>query len=177
MLQVEKWPTNPVDLIIARLAETCKTPDIQIADFGCGDAAVAQSPLIQCMVHSFDLVAKNSFVTAADMAHVPLPNACCSATVFCLSLMGTNYIEFIAEAHRVMLPQAVLHVAEVRSRVDGDLKGFERGVCSVGFRKRSCDVTNKMFVLYEFERADGLPVRNRARLHAPPLQVCQYKRR
>ena len=39
-----------------------------VVDFGCGEAVIAQS--ISNKVHSFDLVAKNEFVTACDMAKV-----------------------------------------------------------------------------------------------------------
>lgn len=39
-----------------------------VADFGCGEAVIAQS--IANKVHSFDLVARNKFVTACNMAKV-----------------------------------------------------------------------------------------------------------
>ena len=39
-----------------------------VADFGCGEALIAQS--ITNEVYSFDLIAKNKFVTACNMAKV-----------------------------------------------------------------------------------------------------------
>ena len=39
-------------------------------------------------MHSFDLVSRNEFVTAGDMAAVPLPDGSVDAAVFSLSLMG-----------------------------------------------------------------------------------------
>lgn len=39
-----------------------------VADFGCGEAIIAQS--VANKVHSFDLVAKNEFVTPCNMAKV-----------------------------------------------------------------------------------------------------------
>lgn len=39
-----------------------------VADFGCGEAIIAKS--VTNKVHSFDLVAKNEFVTACNMAKV-----------------------------------------------------------------------------------------------------------
>ena len=39
-----------------------------VADFGCGEALIAQS--ITNKVYSFDLIAKNKFVTACNMAKV-----------------------------------------------------------------------------------------------------------
>lgn len=71
-----------------------------VADFGCGEAELAQS--VRQKVHSFDLVAANDLVTACDMAHVPLANASVDVAVFCLSLMGTNLQDYISEANRVL---------------------------------------------------------------------------
>ena len=39
-----------------------------VADFGCGEALIAQS--ITNKVYSFDFIAKNKFVTACNMAEV-----------------------------------------------------------------------------------------------------------
>jgi ribosomal RNA-processing protein 8 len=71
-----------------------------IADFGCGEAKLAQS--LNQKVHSFDFVALNDLVIQCDMKNVPLNNSSCDLVVFCLSLMGTNLNEFISEAHRVL---------------------------------------------------------------------------
>lgn len=71
-----------------------------IADFGCGEAKLAQS--ISNKVHSFDFVALNELVTACDMKNVPLKPSSCDIAVFCLSLMGINIAEFLCEAHRVL---------------------------------------------------------------------------
>lgn len=65
--QVDKWPTNPVDTVIAALRQ--QPPDRAIGDFGCGTAKLAQA-FPDRTVHSFDLVAVNRFVTAADIANV-----------------------------------------------------------------------------------------------------------
>eukprot|EP01043_Picozoa_sp_COSAG02_P060511 COSAG02_NODE_7923_length_2784_cov_6.985847_3_plen_422_part_00 len=122
--QVEAWPVNPVDIILKRLARlqqrhsrhgAAGTSDrFAVADFGCGDAAIAQSTsLCSTIVHSFDLVARNDWVTSADMAHVPLPEGAANVAVFSLSLMGVNYIDYIIEAHRIVAPGGRLLIAEV----------------------------------------------------------------
>jgi ribosomal RNA-processing protein 8 len=46
-------------------------------------------------VRSFDLVAKKEFVEIADIAHLPVKDKSVDICVFCLSLMGTNYINFL----------------------------------------------------------------------------------
>jgi hypothetical protein len=157
--QVATWPVNPVDVVIRRLAEleaavtakrsakavakaqahgskagAARPPsasglDYVVADFGCGDAAIAQTPALRGVVHSFDLVARNDWVTSGDMAATPLPDGCCHAAVFSLSLMGTNAMDYLIEAHRVLrpYPSARLLVAEVHSRID-DFTEFERQV-------------------------------------------------
>ncbi len=67
--QVEAWPANPVELIIKRLGRlerkaAGKGRGCSVADFGCGDAAIARSPLLSgTVVHSFDVVARNDWVT------------------------------------------------------------------------------------------------------------------
>ena len=117
-------------------SSSTSTVPFVVADFGCGDAVLAQrcaSPALPgCTVHSFDLVApstppssasssshKRVKVTACDMAHVPLPDKSCDAAVFCLSLMGTNLADYLREARRILRrPHGVLKIAEVRSRLE-----------------------------------------------------------
>ena len=53
-------------------------------------------------VHSFDLVAANERITACDIAHVPLGDATLDCAIFCLSLMGTDFVRFLKEAHRTL---------------------------------------------------------------------------
>lgn len=71
-----------------------------IADFGCGEGRLADS--VKQKVHSLDLVAVNDKIIACDMAHTPLLTNGINAVVFCLSLMGTNLVDYILEANRVL---------------------------------------------------------------------------
>jgi ribosomal RNA-processing protein 8 len=133
--QVEQWPVNPVTVLVQRLRTSSlqkkQTQEkIVVADFGCGDAVLAQQLLSirhaktqQCpfIVHSFDLVAggpNTELITACDAAHTPLNEESVDIGIFCLSLMGTNLSDFIREAHRVLKHQGRLHIAEVRSRFE-----------------------------------------------------------
>lgn len=95
--QVEKWPQNPVDIFIDWLKEC---PESVVADFGCGEAKIARS--VSNKVHSFDLYPLHPFVTVCDIANVPLPQNSVDVSIFSLSLMGTNFLDFIFEAHRVL---------------------------------------------------------------------------
>lgn len=99
-----------------------------VADFGCGDCKIARS--VKNKVHSFDLAPVCDLATACDMAkvsycsnnalicnaakrlkaalfitspQVPLRDSTVDIAVFCLSLMGTNLGDFLAEANRVLV--------------------------------------------------------------------------
>jgi ribosomal RNA-processing protein 8 len=113
-----------------------------IADLGCGDAALStalQSSLkkLHLKIHSFDLQSPSSLVTKADIANLPLADGSVDVAIFCLALMGTNWIDFIEEAFRILRWKGELWVAEIKSRfgrVGGNGKRVEH---SVGNRKRA----------------------------------------
>lgn len=98
--QVEEWPTNPVDVLIRYLRT--KGPETVVADMGCGDGKIAQELHKILEIHSFDLVAPNKFITACDIAHVPLKAGSVDIVIFCLSLMGVNFMDFLQEAFRIL---------------------------------------------------------------------------
>ena len=79
-----------------------KSRHVVVADLGCGDAALAKHfhGKKGIKIQSFDLVKTNEFVQVCDMAKVPLADESVDISVFCLSLMGTNFLAFIREACR-----------------------------------------------------------------------------
>ncbi|KAF8460402.1 methyltransferase-domain-containing protein [Kalaharituber pfeilii] len=96
-----------------------------IADLGCGDAKIASTltPLsksqnLNLVILSYDLnnASNPSFVTEADVANLPLLPESVDIAVFCLALMGTNYLDFIEEAYRVLRTGGELWIAEIKSR-------------------------------------------------------------
>ena len=130
----DSWPQNPVDVYIREIKSRGqtgatmplprrKTGRCTIADLGCGDAPLgrgcqAQVKALGLKFHNFDLQAPNSFVTKADIADVPLRDGEVDVAVFCLSLMGTNWISFVEEAWRLLRGdgKGEVWVAEVKSR-------------------------------------------------------------
>ncbi|KAG2207350.1 hypothetical protein INT47_006824 [Mucor saturninus] len=146
--QVESWPVNPVDVIIDQLKSLPK--GTLIADLGCGDAMIAQS-LTKQTVLSFDLIAKNDLVTACDITKLPLEANSIDVAVFSLSLMGTNYLDFLKEAHRVLKIGGELKIAEVVSRFS-DLDSFIGLLESLGFDFMDKEDDNKMFVMLYFTK-------------------------
>lgn len=112
-----------------------------IADLGCGDAMLTQKlephkKKLKVQVFSYDLQNPSPFVTKADIANLPLEDNSCDVAIFCLALMGTNWIDFIEEAYRILHWKGELWVAEIKSRfgrVSGKNKRVEH---SVGNRKK-----------------------------------------
>jgi len=200
--QVAVWPSNPVDAFVGALREraglkfqkgysralhaTAVQPlprdrdsgVCTVADLGCGDAKIAATfnhggaRAENIHVLSFDLQASTPDVTVADIASLPLEKESVDVAIFCLALMGTNFLDFVDEAHRVLRWRGELWVAEIKSRFhrskadDGgepEMEGGEkRGVPPAyanfvealqkrGFALRgSVDDRNKMFVRMEF---------------------------
>ncbi len=168
--QMSKWPANPLDRVIFYVRTLPSS--LVIADFGCGEAKLAQS--VPHTVHSFDLVAANDHVTACDMANVPLPDSCVDVCVFCLSLMGTNMSDFIKEARRVLKPDGELRICEIASRFVSENE-FQRDIQKFGFKLISKKLFSKLFLEFEFKavarRKDG------GKLPNIELKPCIYKRR
>lgn len=167
--QSARWPQNPVITIATWLKG--KPPTWAVGDMGCGDAQLAQ--LVPQTVHSFDLIAVNERVTACDIAAVPLPDGSLDAVIFSLSLMGSNYVDFLREARRLLRPRGRLKVAEVRSRFESLERWLEQ-LRALGFDLVETDPSNTHFVLIEFRKAKVTPA---AEAEVVPLKPCIYKRR
>lgn len=207
--QVKSWPSNPVNVIlkwilnhVSKTAKESSSDEIVIADFGCGDAKLAEELLLReniknsIKIHSFDLCSGgNENITECDIANVPLSKKSVNIGIFCLALMGTNIADFIREAHRVLKdsPDGILKIAEVRSRFEtktsssennqneGDeesstFQTFLNNMSELGFTMQHIDRSNKMFFIMDF-------VKNKKSKKKPnktlsfSLPPCIYKRR
>ncbi|KAL4648535.1 ribosomal RNA-processing protein 8 [Arapaima gigas] len=168
--QVQHWPTNPLDAIIAYIKR--KPASLVVADFGCGDCKIARS--VKNKVHSFDLAPICDLVTVCDMAKVPLRNASVDIAVFCLSLMGTNLVDFLAEANRVLVMGGVLKIAEVASRFE-NVRSFLSALANLGFKCVSKDTENSHFYNFDFVKTVNTP--EKVRKVGLELKPCVYKKR
>lgn len=166
--QASKWPVSPVDNVITYVKQL--PSDSIIADFGCGEAMLANS--VPHTVHSFDLVAANDRVTACDMAHVPLPSSSVDLVVFCLSLMGTNVADFIEEGVRVLRQGGKMKICEIASRF-ASVEEFVTAIKTFGLKLTSKQTIGKMFLDFNFTLAS----KKTASLSYIELKPCLYKRR
>ncbi|KAM8975643.1 ribosomal RNA-processing protein 8 [Pelodytes ibericus] len=168
--QVQRWPVNPIMDIIKYVKN--RPASLVVADFGCGDALLARS--VRNQVHSFDLVALNEHVTVCDIKKVPLSDETIDIAVFCLSLMGTNFIEFLQEANRVLKEGGVLLVAEVSSRFE-DVRQFLSAMSQLGFKSVAKSTDSSHFFMFEFSKSGS--GRDCVRHPGLALKPCLYKKR
>jgi ribosomal RNA-processing protein 8 len=151
-----------------------------IADLGCGDAALSHSltttneiSSLNLKIHSFDLHSPNKLITKADISNLPLEDGSCDVAIFCLALMGTNWISFIEEAYRILHWRGELWVAEIKSRfgrVDKKKKVVEHSVGSkrkakmlapkLAAKKKEADEANEEQALAT--EVDGVEVQQQA---------------
>ncbi|KAI0525918.1 hypothetical protein F5B22DRAFT_633284 [Xylaria bambusicola] len=121
-----------------------------IADLGCGDAKLAtalqsEKKKLHLEILSYDLQSPSPLVTKADIAHLPLADGSVDVVIFCLALMGTNWLDFIEEAYRILHWKGELWVAEIKSRF-GHVSNKNKSVPvnhSVGNRKKNQEKKGK----------------------------------
>lgn len=163
--QVKVWPENPVDSFLRDIRTRAKirtpgkgrpnAPPLQliasclprttgtctIADLGCGDARLAESlqvdkAKLHLDVKSFDLQSPSPLVTKSDIANIPMEDGSVNVAIFCLALMGTNWLDFVEEAYRLLHWKGELWVAEIKSRF-GPVRNKNAPVThSVGNRRK-----------------------------------------
>jgi len=127
----ESWPVVPFKEEIRWLSEPGRE-GLVVGDFGCGEALLAKAVSDRHKVHSFDHVAIDDQVVACDIAHVPLEDGALDVAIFCLSLMGSNFTDYIREAHRCLHLDGWLHIWEPKSYFDDVLK-FASKLGRLGF--------------------------------------------
>ena len=132
----EQWEVIPYQEAINRFRGR---PDYVIGDFGCGQAFLVQE--LTNKVYSFDHIAVNDKVIACDMSTVPLRDATLDVAVFSLSLMGTNFVNYLKEANRCLKLDGHLWITEPTARIK-DVAQFKKMLERIGFDIRD-DITQK----------------------------------
>lgn len=125
----ESWPVVPFKEEIRWLSER---DGYVVGDFGCGEAFIAAEAGDKHTIHSFDHVAIDQRVIACDITKVPLEDQTLDLAIFCLSLMGANFTDYVREAHRCLHIDGHLHIWEAASYFD-DIKKFAAALAKLGF--------------------------------------------
>jgi superfamily II DNA or RNA helicase len=116
------------------IAKLIKRKDFVVADLGCGENLLRKE-IPDNKVLAFDHVAIDETVTACDVSHLPIGNDTVDVAVFSLSLMGTNYTDYIKEAHRILKPMGFIFIAEPQAKWEGRQDELERYMMESGFNK------------------------------------------
>jgi len=148
--QVAQWPVQPLS-VVERWIKHHIVNGSRVGDFGCGEASLAKRLRNVFHVSSFDMVAANRSVVACNIASIPLPNCSLDVAVYCLSLMGSDWPEFIGEAHRLLVHNGWLLIAEVSSRFT-DKQEFIDQLSSVGFEIHLQENYDTYFDFFAFRK-------------------------
>ena len=65
---------------------------------------------------SFDHVAMNDSVITCDISHLPLEDDSVNICILCLSLWGSNHLDYIKECYRVLESNGILLIIEPTKR-------------------------------------------------------------
>jgi len=145
-----------------------------IADLGCGEAYLAQN--LKQKIFSFDLIKKNEYITKCDMKNIPLPDDNIDIAIFCLSLMGTNYIDFIIESKRILKNKGLLIVCEITSRIVSN-EAFINLFKNLGFILRKIINIKNYFTLFIFRLNNKYKNKLLGNGDYDILRPCLYKKR
>jgi ribosomal RNA-processing protein 8 len=138
----DNWDEIPYKIIAKKIQER---PDWIVADMGCGENLLSKE--ITNKVHAFDYVAKEGEdVTACDMSNVPLDDNEVDAVVFCLSLMGSNHVDYLKEGYRILKPYGSLFICEPKKKAESRLESFKKEIVDCGFK--IIDVVHRSQFIY-----------------------------
>ncbi|SPJ10300.1 rRNA processing and telomere maintaining methyltransferase, putative [Plasmodium sp. DRC-Itaito] len=177
--QKNKWPNNPVSIIIKHLKKYFNKNN-KIADLGCGEAEIART-LDGWHVNSFDLIQYNHYVTPCNITQLPLNNNSYDCFVLSLSLMNTDWPKIIFESVRCLKKGATLIIAEVVSRFT-NYKAFIKFMNNVGFKLSNKINLDDFFYIFFFEKNQEVDISSsinekRIKKVSSLLNPCIYKRR
>ena len=85
-------------------------------------------------VYGFDYVSIDDKVISCDMSNVPLKDNTLDVVVFSLSLMGTNYKDYLKESYRTLKPYGHLFICEPSSKWKGKEDELKQILQEIGFK-------------------------------------------
>ena len=136
------WDEIPYIEIANKIKER---PEWVVADMGCGENLLSKE--ITNKVHSFDYVAIDENVTPCDISKVPLEDQKVDVVIYCLSLMGSNYIDYIKEGFRVLKQYGYIFICEPRKKLEKRLDVFKNELELTGFKVVEVNKTSQFIYL------------------------------
>ena len=121
-----------------------KRKDWIVADMGCGENLLSKE--IPNKVYGFDYVACEPSVTECDITNVPLEDSSVDVVVYSLSLMGSNYIEYLKEGHRILKPFGLMFICEPYKKVKDKLETYKENLEEIGLNVSNTKSSIKKFV-------------------------------
>ena len=139
------WEEDPVDVIAQEINERHDTNII--ADLGCGLAKLSKIIKSPNKVISIDHYSEDPNVIKADISNLKeyIEDNSVDITVFCLSLWGTNYLDYIKEAYRITSKRGFMYIVEPNNEFDFDK--LKEDVKQLGFNKICETIRNKFTYL------------------------------
>jgi ribosomal RNA-processing protein 8 len=135
-IQRPTWSVDPLTEIIARVKTM--SSKLRIGDFGCGLDAKLMNELGTDRVVGFDHIATaDNKAIAVDMKDVSqyVDYASLEVVVFCLSLMGKNWRNYIVEAKRCLCVRGSMLIAQTTRELENGqrLSGLREFISQQGF--------------------------------------------
>jgi len=106
--------------------------DWLIADLGCGENLLSKE--INNKVLSFDYVGIDDSVTECDISNLPLKDNKVDVSVFSLSLMGSNYIDYLKEGYRILKPYGNMFIVEPKKKWENKSEKLVSELDSIGLK-------------------------------------------
>ena len=120
-------------------------PDWIVGDFGCGENLLSKE--ITNKVYSFDYVSIDDSVVSCDITNVPLDDNSLDAAVFSLSLMGSNYTDYLKEAYRVVKSYGQIFICEPQGKWEGKESELKSVMAENGFKTIDTKITSKFIYI------------------------------
>ena len=123
-----------------------------IADLGCGMNQLKTLVNSYSQWYSFDHYSDDETVIKADISDLReyLQDNSVDAAVFCMSLWGTNYMDYIKESYRYLKNGGIVYVAEPKDKINqSELIG---GATQIGFKIISIDFERNGKSYIEFKK-------------------------
>jgi superfamily II DNA or RNA helicase len=132
------WDVHPVNVIANKINEL-KLPahiimKLVIGDFGCGKGELMEL-LKENKMYIFDHHnILNEKIISCDMKSVPIKDEKLDIAIFSLSLMGTNWPDYIVEAKRCLTKNGFLFIAETTKSLRARLSELRNVIKDNGFQ-------------------------------------------